>query len=244
MIGPIVNFLAIIIGGALGLPIKRGISERYKAIIMQAIPLSVLFLGAAMSLGGLLDKAAEPLLFITSMVLGGICGEWLRIEQRLEKLGQYVQVKLGRQDDHGFAEGFITTSLIFCVGAMAILGSLESGMHHNHRILFAKSILDGITSLILASTFGLGVLFSAVPVLLYQGAITALAGVALSGVDANIIREITIIGGMLIFAIGSNMLEFTKIKIANLLPAILVPVLYYLPPVHNLFVRIGGMFTR
>jgi len=226
MLGNYVNTAAIVIGCLLGLLVHKGLKEAYKDIIMQAIGLSVLFIGAAVAIGGLLDPDSEAVLFIISLVIGGAVGEVIGIEKSLEKLGMLLQKKVG-SGENNIAQGFVTASLIFCVGTMAIIGSLESGLRGNYDILFAKSVLDGITSMILATTLGIGVIFSAGAVFIYQGAIILFAGSLEPLLTIQVIREISIIGGILIFGIGLNMLEIIKIKTANLLPAIIVPVIYY-----------------
>ena len=226
MLGNYVNTAAIVIGCLLGLLVHKGLKDAYKVIIMQAIGLSVLFVGAAVAIGGLLDPDSEAVLFIISLVIGGTVGEVIGIEKSLEKLGMLLQKKVG-SGENNIAQGFVTASLIFCVGTMAIIGSLESGLRGNYDILFAKSVLDGITSMILATTLGIGVIFSAGAVFIYQGAIILFAGSLEPLLTIQVIREISIIGGILIFGIGLNMLEIKKIKTANLLPAVIVPVIYY-----------------
>jgi uncharacterized membrane protein YqgA involved in biofilm formation len=193
---------------------------------MQAIGLSVLFIGATTAIGGLLNPESESILFIISLVIGGIVGEIIGIEKGLEKLGLLLQRKVG-SGEHNIARGFVTASLIFCVGTMAIIGSLESGLRGNYDMLFAKSVLDGITAMILATTLGIGVIFSAAAVFIYQGAIILFASSLEPFLTTQVIREISIIGGILILGIGLNMMEIKKIKTANLLPAIFVPVIYY-----------------
>lgn len=227
MLGNYVNFLAILGGSLLGLLLKRGLQERYKAIVMQGIGLAVLFIGAKGALAGLLDPAANPILFIISLVLGGLAGEYIRIEEALQRFGFFLQRSVG-QGDGNVAQGFVTASLLFCVGTMAIVGSLESGLRGNHDMLFAKSVLDGVTSIVLASSLGLGVIFSAGAVFLYQGAIVLFAGTVEPYLTAQIIREVSIVGGILILGIGMNILEIKQVKTGNLLPAILVPPLFYL----------------
>lgn len=227
MLGNYVNTAVIVIGSLLGVLMHKGLKEEYKTIIMQAIGLSVLFIGATTALSGLLNPDSEPILFIISLVIGGAVGEFLGLEKALNKLGLILQEKVGSGEGN-IARGFVTASLIFCVGTMAIIGSLESGLKGNYNMLFAKSVLDGITSMILASTLGIGVIFSAAAVFLYQGSIIVFAGMLEPILTAHVIREISIIGGILIFAIGLTMLEIKAIRTVNLLPAILVPVIYYL----------------
>jgi len=226
MLGNYVNTLTIILGSILGLLVHKGLKEEYKTIVMQAIGLSVLFIGATTAIGGLLNPESESILFIISLVIGGIVGEIIGIEKGLEKLGALLQRKVG-SGEHNIARGFVTASLIFCVGTMAIIGSLESGLRGNYDMLFAKSVLDGITAMILATTLGIGVIFSAAAVFIYQGAIILFASSLEPFLTTQVIREISIIGGILILGIGLNMMEIKKIKTANLLPAIFVPVIYY-----------------
>lgn len=168
MLGSIVNFLAIIIGGILGLLLKKGIPERISKTIIEGLALCVFFIGVS----GML-KGSNVLLIIFSIVIGGIIGEIIDIDKLINNLGKKIEEKF--EGKGNISEAFVTTSLLYCVGAMAIVGSLQSGLEGNHKILFAKSILDGISSIIFASTMGIGVLFSAFSVLLYQGAITLLA---------------------------------------------------------------------
>jgi len=237
MLGTIVNTLAIMIGGILGVFIKGGIKERYRDIIMHAIPLSVLFIGAAGAIQNMIDPHSHPILFIISLALGGLIGEWINIEQKLQNLGDWIQGKIGNQSG-SISQGFVSASLLFCVGTMAILGSLESGLQGVHDTLFVKSILDGITACILASTLGFGVLLSAISVFIYQGSITILARIVEPYITAPMLREMGIVGGILIFSLGLGMLEIKKVKTANLLPAIFIPVIYYLPSVQKFIIWI------
>lgn len=236
MLGNFVNAGAIVLGCILGLMIRHGLKERFKEIVMQAIGLSVLFIGTASAINGLLDPKSEPILFIVSLVIGGLIGEWINIEKRLENLGDFLHSKLSSKE-HNISQGFVTASLIFCVGTMAIIGSLESGLRNNHEMLFAKAVLDGITSIVLTTTLGIGVILSAVAVFLYQGSIVIFASYVEPYLSVEIIREMSIVGGILIVGIGLTMLNIIKVKTANLLPAIIVPVLWYLVgvPILNLF---------
>jgi uncharacterized membrane protein YqgA involved in biofilm formation len=179
-------------------------------------------------------QTKNPLIIISSLVLGGIIGEWIDIELRLQHLGQWLECKFAKKGQGaGFTKAFVTTSLIYCVGAMAIMGSLESGLNGNHNILFAKSMLDGITALLFASTMGIGVLVSALPVFLYQGAITMAAGLLQGVLSSQVIAEMSATGGLLIVGIGINILELKEIKVGNLLPAIFIVV-----PITLLFTRL------
>lgn len=222
MIGTIVNTAAIIAGSLIGLLLKGGIKAKYSSTIMQAVGLTVILIGLQGAL-----KAEAILMVIFSLAGGSIIGEWLDIENHLEKLGHWLEKHLSAKNGD-FAKGFVTTSLIFCVGSMAIVGSLESGLNNNHQILFAKSVLDGITAMVFASTFGIGVLFSAFAVLLYQGFITLTASLLkLILVDA-VVAQMSAVGGLLIMAVGINILELKRIKVGNMLPAIFIPLAHYL----------------
>ncbi|HEX2927501.1 MAG TPA: DUF554 domain-containing protein [Ruminiclostridium sp.] len=233
-LGTLVNAGAVIAGASVGFLIKKGLPEKYKNIIMQAIGLSVLFIGISGALqciftiinGVKLDRQ-YIMLMIFSLVIGGIIGELAGIEKRLDNLGLWFQNKFSKSSGN-FAEGFVTATLVYCVGAMAIVGALEDGLAGNTKTLFAKSILDGVTAIVFTSTMGLGVMFSALPVLVYQGSITLLAGVVKPWLTDPIITQMSLVGSILIFSIGLNLLGIVKIKVGNLLPAIFIPLIYYL----------------
>lgn len=224
MLGTIVNVIAIICGSLLGLLFRKGIPDNYKEIIMSGIGLSVILIGVKSAL-----SSDQLLIVIFSVIIGAGIGELLKIEAKLESLGSYFERRLASKssDTGSFARGFVTASLVFCVGSMAIVGALESGLTGNHQTLFAKSILDGVTSLIFASSLGIGVLFSGVAVFLYQGAITLTAVFMKNLLVAETISQMTSVGGLLILAIGLNLLGITKIRVGNLLPGIFLPLLYF-----------------
>lgn len=221
MFGTIVNSSAIVIGALLGIILKKGIKEEYSATIMDGIALSVVIIGIT---GGI--KSENIILVISSIVIGSIIGEAMAIEKKLDSIGYKLQTRFGRGDSN-FSKGFVTSSLIYCVGAMAIIGSLESGIQGNHETLFVKSILDGISSIIFASTLGIGVLFSAIPVFIYQGTITLLANGVKDMLTPEVVNEMSAIGGILIMAIGINVMGIKKIKVGNMLPAIFIPIIYF-----------------
>ncbi len=239
MLGTIVNAGAIILGALLGNLLKGGFPERYKSVIMQGISLVVILIGLSMAL------ETESILILTlSIVTGGILGEALRIEERLNNFGKKLERRfagggdggggggdISNTDDSGegglFIRGFVSGSLVFCVGAMAIMGALESGLTGNHTTLFIKSIIDGITATVFASTMGIGVAFSALPVLVYQGAITLAAIYVKPFLTEAIITEMTAVGGLLIFGIGLNLLtDKLQIKVGNLLPGIFTAIFF------------------
>ena len=220
MLGTLTNALAIIGGGLLGLLLNKGIAENYRQTIMNGVGLCVVLIGIK---GALVTDSL--LVVILSVIAGAILGEAAAIEHRLEALGRFLEKKVATRssDTSSFARGFVTASLVFCVGSMAIVGSLESGLTGNHQTLFAKSVLDGVASIIFASTLGLGVLFSSVSVFLYQGLITMTAFAMKDFLVPETIAQMTSVGGLLIMAIGCNMLNITTIRVGNLLPGIFLP---------------------
>ncbi|SNX53074.1 DUF554 domain-containing protein [Thermoanaerobacterium sp. RBIITD] len=223
MLGTLVNSASIFVGGITGTFLRIGIPERFKATVMQAISLSVLIIGFDSAL-----KFKNLMLVIISLVIGGIIGEAIDIENILNDFGNMIERKFAKSGNNRISEGFVTTSLIFCVGAMAIVGALKDGLQGDHSILFAKSMLDGISSIIFASTLGIGVLLSSMSVLVYQGLITLGASLLQNLLTNNVIADMSAIGGILIVGISINMLNITKIKVGNLLPAIFIPVIYQL----------------
>jgi len=222
LLGTIVNALAIIGGSLLGLIFRGGIPKKYNQTIMQAIGLAVMLIGLRSAL-----KSNALVLIIFSLVIGSLCGELARIEDRLEALGRWLESRLAKRGN-GIARGFVTASLVYCVGSMAIVGALESGLSANHQTLFAKSILDGVTAIVFTSTLGIGVMLSAVSVLLYQGFITMSAAVMKQFLTPVVVDQMSAVGGLLIMAIGINLLEIKTIRVGNMLPAILAPLLYYM----------------
>jgi len=234
-LGTIVNIITILAGGALGLILKRVLAKRITDTILQGIALAVMVIGISGTIsasftirdGGIVSRYV--LIMIISLALGALIGELLRIEDRLEAFGIFCQKKLTRPDEEStFAQGFVTATLVFCVGSMAIVGSLEDGMNQNPDILIAKSIIDGITAMIFASTMGIGVLFSALTVGLYQGTLTILAVFLSPFFSTEVIMQMSLVGSILIMSIGLNMLKISKIKTGNLLPAIFIPAIYHL----------------
>lgn len=230
MLGTIVNTLAIIAGSLLGFVFRGGIPKKYQITMMQAISLAVILIGLKMAF-----KTDDILVVIFSLVIGSLAGEFLKIENRLENIGKRLETKFAKAGD-GIAKGFVVASLVFCVGSMAIVGSMESGLTNNHHTLFAKSALDGLSSIVFASTFGIGVLFSSISVFVYQGFITLTASLMKPFLIPSVIDQMSGAGGLLIMAIGVNLLEIRKIKVGNMLPAIFIPLIYYmLKQAINLF---------
>lgn len=222
MLGTVVNSITIILGSIFGIIIKRGIKDEYKKTIMDGVGLAVIVIGL---MGAI--KTENTILAIISIVLGSLFGEILGIERKLNSLGDTMEERFGKGDSN-FSKGFVTASLVYCVGAMAIVGSLESGLLGDHTTLLAKSILDGISSIIFSSTLGIGVAFSAVAVFIYQGLITLLATYIKDLLTPEVILEMSAVGGILIMAIGINIVELKRIRVGNMLPAIFIPLFYYI----------------
>ena len=221
MLGAIVNFFAILAGGTVGLLLKKGLPQRISDTIMGGVALIVLYIGIDGTLQG-----QETLVAILSIVIGGALGAWIDIDRGLNWLGDYAQRKLAANAEGStFAEGFVSASLLFCVGAMAVVGALQSGLSGNHEVQFAKALIDGVTAIVFASTLGAGVLLSAVAVLVYQGGITLLAGLLAPVLSDAVVAEMSCVGSLLIIGIALNMLNLTKLKLANYLPAIFLPIL-------------------
>lgn len=214
MTGTLINATAIIVGASVGFLLKKGIPERFKITVIQGLSLAVIVIGLQMAL-----KTNNILIMIFSLVLGGLTGELLNIEGRLEAFGSKIETLLGNQRG-SFTKAFVTPSLVYCVGAMAIVGSIQEGISGDSGILLLKSVLDGVSAIIFASTLGLGVAFSALPVLIYQGSISLLAQYLQDVLTPSVITEMTTTGGVLIMAIGLRILEIKDIKVGNLLPAI------------------------
>jgi uncharacterized membrane protein YqgA involved in biofilm formation len=223
VLGPVVNAAAIVICSLVGVFLVRGIPDRFEETIKKAIGLSIIYVGVK----GALDNQ-RVLLLIMSMVAGAIIGELLNIDKLMNRLGSWAEQRLGmgKNGERSFSKGFVAASILYCSGSMAIVGSIQSGLQGNHEILFAKSILDGAISIVFGASMGIGVAFSAIPVLLYQAAI-ALAAMAVKDLlTASIIREMSAVGSLLVAAIGFNFLGVKEIRVANLIPAIFIPWVY------------------
>ena len=226
MLGVLVNVATVILGSSVGLLLKKGIPERISKAVMMAIGLCTVYIGIDGALEG-----ENTIVLIVSMVLGTIIGTAIDIDGKLNKLASFVERKMKKDNEKStVAQGFITGSLLFCVGAMSIVGSLNSGLSGDHTVTYTKAILDLISSCMLASTLGIGVMLAAAFVLVYQGGLVLLAEL-LQGVltDSSLIAEITCAGSVMIIGLGLNITGISKFKVANFLPALLVvPLVYYL----------------
>lgn len=233
-LGTIVNILAIIAGGSLGLLIKGGLKQKMQDTFMQACGLATIFIGIGGTLSGMFTinngkiETTGTLLLICSLVIGGLIGETIDLEEKMDHLGEKLKVMVKVQNDSKFVDGFVTSTLVVCVGAMAVVGSIQDGLTGDPNMLFAKALLDGIIVLVFASVFGVGAIFSVLPLGIYQGLITICAVLISPYLTNTLISELSYIGSALIFGVGINISFGKKFKVGNLLPAILVPVFYEL----------------
>lgn len=221
LLGTIVNFTLIIIGAIIG-RFLHNIPERMKETVMYGIGLAVAVIGIQMTF-----ESTQVLIVIISIVIGAVIGEWIDLDAKINKLGHWLEGKMPfKKQGPSFAQGFVTATLIFVVGSMAIIGAIDSGLRNDHDVLIMKGIIDGFTSIILSSTLGIGVAFAAVPVFLYQGMITLFSTQISKFIPDELldffITEMTATGGLMIIAIGLNLIGLTKIRVANLIPGILV----------------------
>ena len=222
MLGTIVNTIAVIIGASIGMFFKKGIPQKLSDTMMKGLGLCTLFLGISGSLDG-----QNSLILIISMVVGALIGEGVDLDAKLNRLGNWLENKFKSKDGSkvSIAEGFVSASLLFCVGAMTIVGSLQSGLQGNHEMLFNKSMLDFVAAIIFASTMGVGVMVSAAFVFVYQGAITLLAQWVAPVLSDVVIAEMNCVGSVIIIGLALNMLGITKLKVMNYVPAIFIPIL-------------------
>lgn len=222
MLGTIVNAIAVILGGFIGLCLKKGLPEKISDAVMKGIALCTIYIGISGCLEG-----KNPLITVISIAVGAVIGTVLDLDSRLGALGESVEKRFKKRDGDkvSLAEGFVSSSLLFCVGAMAIMGALQSGLTGDNQTLYTKSVMDFISSIVFASSMGAGVLFSAVAVLIYQGAIALLAGVVAPLLSEAAVAEMTCVGSLLLIALGLNLLGITRIKIMNYIPAIFIPIL-------------------
>lgn len=217
VIGTLINVGTVLAGGSVGLYLHSALPERFQRIVLQGLGLITLLLGAQMAL-----KTANIFIVLASLLIGALLGEWWRLQDRLDAIGHWLETKFKRGDNDRFTEGFVTTSLLFCVGPMAVLGSIEDGVSGNYKTLAIKAFMDGFSAMVFAAELGWGVLFSALSVLVYQGSIT-LAGASLKHVMTDpMINEMSAVGGLVIVGIGLMLLEIKRLPVANFLPALAI----------------------
>lgn len=221
LLGSLVNSAAIVLGGGIGLVLKKGLSDRLANAVMNALALCVLYIGVS----GML-KGENVLITILSMVAGTLVGDGLQLDKKINQLGDTIEKMVASPNEGvSVSKGFVTASLLFCVGAMAIVGALQSGLTGNHDTLFAKSLIDGIAAIVMASSLGIGVLLSAGLILVYEGGISLFANVLAPLLTDSVINEMTCVGSLLIVGLALNMLKLTNLKIMNYAPAVFFPIL-------------------
>ncbi len=216
MTGTLINAGAIIAGSIIGLIFHAKISEKYVKIVFQAIGLFTFFIGIDMAL-----KTQNYLLMVFSLVLGAIIGTFFKLESKINDFSNFIKGKV-KLDNSKFSEGLVTAFLLYCMGSMTILGAFEEGLGNPPNLLLAKSLMDGVSAIALSAALGAGVMFSVIPLLIYQGGLTLFAGVLSDKLSKLIVDEISAIGGILLIGMALNILEITKIKIINMVPALLV----------------------
>ncbi|MEI6754432.1 MAG: DUF554 domain-containing protein [Paludibacter sp.] len=218
MIGTLVNTAAVLVGGTIGLLLKKSMPERVTTIYFQAVGLFTLAIGISMAV-----KMDHILIVVGSLAIGSLLGEWMNLEVGAECMGDYLKKRF-RIGNEKFSEGLITAFLLFCIGSMTILGTIQEGTGGSSDLLFTKSLMDFFSGMLLASAFGFGVIVSAVPLFIFQGLLTLLAMYASSFFTPVIIQGLTSVGGILLIGLGINILEIKKLRIMNMLPALLVVV--------------------
>ncbi|MDR0434450.1 MAG: DUF554 domain-containing protein, partial [Gracilibacteraceae bacterium] len=221
MLGTFVNVAAVLAGGIAGLLLKGRLSSRVTENLLRVMGLCVCVIGLNSAAGG------DTLLLVVALASGCVLGELADLDGGLNRFGAWIQRKMSGGEGSSIAEGFVTASLLFCVGAMAIVGSIDSGLRGDHSVIFTKSVIDGVSAMVFASALGAGVLLSGVSVLIYQGAIVLCAASLQNVLSPALITQISAVGGVMILALGLNMALGAKIKAANLLPAFLTAAGYY-----------------
>ncbi|MBQ8532864.1 MAG: DUF554 domain-containing protein [Clostridia bacterium] len=221
--GAVVNFFTVIAGTLIGMLFKKGIPERVKATLMNGMALCVLYIGIT----GLFEDGTNILIIIASFAIGAVVGELADFDGIVNRLGTGLEKSLGKGDTK-IADGFVTATLLFCVGAMTVVGSIDSGISGDNSTLYSKSIIDGVSSVALTSSLGIGVMLSAIPVLVIEGGLTLLASVVSPILTEAAVAHMSVIGSLLIIAIALNMLGLTKIKVMNYLPSVFLPLIFCL----------------
>jgi uncharacterized protein len=226
MIGTIINTVTVLLGGTLGVIFKNHISKRFTGIFFQAVGLFTLALGIKMALEG-----HEILLIIFSLILGSLTGEWLKLDKRIDRFGEWCKKRF-KGNNEKFSEGLITSFLLFCSGSMTILGSIQEGLGQGHELLFTKALMDGFSSLVLATTFGASVAITAVPLFIFQGGLTLMAMFFGANISMVIVNELTAVGGILLIGVALSILEVKRIKVTNMLPALIFICLFVWSKIH------------
>ena len=224
MIAAVVNGLAVVLCGLIGLALGGRLKQTHVQTVVAGLGICTMVIGITGAI-----ETSNILIVILSLVFGTVLGELLKIEQRLDALGDWLKARVARKGGGRFTEGFVTASLLFCVGSMAIMGSFDAGIRGDYTTIFAKTAMDGVMAVTFAATMGVGVLFSGAAILIYQGALTLLAGVVEPWLTAQMITEISAVGGILLLATGMNILDLPqkRIRVGNMLPAMVLPAIYF-----------------
>jgi uncharacterized membrane protein YqgA involved in biofilm formation len=242
MVGTLINVVTVVAGSGAGLLVGSRLPERIRQTVLSGLGLMTLVIGMSMAL-----QTRNPLLMLASLLLGGVIGELLGLEERLQALGRYLETRVSGHSGEGsaFVKGFVTASLVFCVGPMTILGSIQDGLTGNYTLLAIKATLDGFASLAFSASLGIGVMFAALTVLVYQGALTLGAGLVKAVLTEAMITEMTAVGGTMILGIGLLLLDLKRVRVASFLPGLFIaPVLVALAPTLNaLLIRLGIPLT-
>ena len=231
-LGTIINVMAILVGGVIGLVFRRAISARYQETLMQAIGVCILFVGIGGAVQEMMTVTADRLqssgtmMIVISYAVGSLLGEWINLERRIEQFGSWLKVKTGNAREKRFVDGFVSASLTVCVGAMAVVGSIQDGISGNHSTLALKALLDMVIVCVMSASLGRGCLFSAIPVGIFQGTVTLLARAVQPVMTEAALANLSLTGSILIFCVGVNLLWEKKLKVANMLPSILIAVVY------------------
>ena len=225
-LGTIINTAAVIAGGLIGICLKRGMKQKMQDTLMQACGVSVIFHGISGTLSKMSVVENSDMVLILSLVIGSLLGEWMDIEQKMDLIGEKIKKAVKAQNDNKFVDGFVNVSLIICVGAMAIVGSIQDGISGDYSMLAAKAILDFVIVMVFASTYGIGAIFSAVLIFLYQGGITLAAAAFGSFASPAVIDNLSFVGSALIFCVGVNVGFGKKINVGNMLPALIIAALW------------------
>ena len=231
-LGTIINVVAILVGGVIGLVFSRAISARYQETLMQAIGVCILFVGIGGAVQEMMTVTADRLqssgtmMIVISYAVGSLLGEWINLERRIEQFGSWLKVKTGNAREKRFVDGFVSASLTVCIGAMAVVGSIQDGISGNHSTLALKALLDMVIVCAMSASLGRGCLFSAIPVGIFQGMVTLLARAVQPVMTEAALANLSLTGSILIFCVGVNLLWEKKLKVANMLPSILIAVVY------------------
>ena len=231
-LGTIINVVAILVGGVIGLVFSRAISARYQETLMQVIGVCILFVGIGGAVQEMMTVTADRLqssgtmMIVISYAVGSLLGEWINLERRIEQFGSWLKVKAGNAREKRFVDGFVSASLTVCIEAMAVVGSIQDGISGDHSTLALKALLDMVIVCVMSASLGRGCLFSAIPVGIFQGMVTLLARAVQPVMTEAALANLSLTGSILIFCVGVNLLWEKKLKVANMLPSILIAVVY------------------